>query len=223
MPYVRVTRDQRGYENTFLLHVARSGERPQVLYWFRTAPDVRLGRAAFDEDAIRAIEDRNPEVDFDWPHLIEEAASAAPEGPRIGDRDQDRRRRRPQRREAAAEPAAPRPQARPPVPAEEQPLPESLVPVAAPPAEGAPPIREPNPLLESLLGREIANRLRTRYAELAARIREQAPDPGVGAVWQARADVIDPDRWSTPQAVLEGVRTADPLFEDLRREVMGAE
>ena len=31
-----------------------------------------------------------------------------------------------------------------------------------------------------------------------------------------RADALDPDRWDTPDAVLQGVSHADALFEQLR-------
>ena len=46
MPFLRVTRDQRGYETTFLLHAAHAGGRPRVLYWYRTAPGIVLGISA---------------------------------------------------------------------------------------------------------------------------------------------------------------------------------
>jgi len=77
--FLRFTRDRRGYENTFLLHVAHPGERPRVLYWYRTAPGVRVGRPALDEDAIRTIEEQHPEIDFDWPHILEVGAITQPE------------------------------------------------------------------------------------------------------------------------------------------------
>lgn len=79
MAFLRLTRDRRGYENTFLLHSARPGERPTVLYWYRSAPGVRVGRPALDEDAIRTIEEEHPEIDFDWPHILEVGAIIEPE------------------------------------------------------------------------------------------------------------------------------------------------
>jgi hypothetical protein len=34
-----------------------------------------------------------------------------------------------------------------------------------------------------------------------------------------RAEALDPDRWDTPEAVLQGVSNADALFERLRAEL----
>jgi hypothetical protein len=41
-----------------------------VLYWFRTPPGVRVGRAPLDEDAIRLIEEHHPGIRFDWPQIL---------------------------------------------------------------------------------------------------------------------------------------------------------
>jgi len=37
------------------MHADRPGDRPRLLYWYRTAPGIILGRAPLDEDAIRTI------------------------------------------------------------------------------------------------------------------------------------------------------------------------
>jgi len=89
LPYLRFTRDKRGYESTYVVHsVRRRGTmRQRILYWFRTPPNVRIGRAALDEDAIRAIEEHNPDIDFDWSQILEAQPPAA-----AADRP-DRRRR----------------------------------------------------------------------------------------------------------------------------------
>ncbi len=50
-----------------------------MLYWFRTPPGVRVGRAALDEDAIRLIEEHNPEIDFDWTQILRGVPEAPPE------------------------------------------------------------------------------------------------------------------------------------------------
>lgn len=73
MPFLRFTRDKRGYENTFLMHGFRyrGKARPRILYWFRTPPNVRVGRAALDEEAIRSIEEHNPELDFNWSRILQ--------------------------------------------------------------------------------------------------------------------------------------------------------
>lgn len=72
MPFLRFARDARGYENTYVLHGFRGGERagPRLLYWFRTPPNVKVGRLPLDEAAIRAIEESNPELTFDWTKML---------------------------------------------------------------------------------------------------------------------------------------------------------
>jgi hypothetical protein len=211
---LRVTRDQRGYETTFLVHSPRPGERPRVLYWYRTAPGVRVGRPALDEDAIRAIEEQHPEIEFDWPHLLEEATSA----PTEIERRPERPRRKPQRPRDELEAEVPAPVAAPVAP------PPAPAPPPQPPPQ--PPVARPvlsqepsrNPLLDQLVGREIATRLRARYAEVTARISEAAEGDRRMA-WQQRADALDPDRWSSAEQILEGIRHAERRFDELRREL----
>lgn len=80
MPHLRFTRDKRGYENTYVMHSARrrGKARQRILYWFRTPPNIRVGRAALDEEAIRAIEERNPDIAFDWSKILEAQPTPAP-------------------------------------------------------------------------------------------------------------------------------------------------
>jgi hypothetical protein len=69
MLYVRVSRDKRGYEYFHLIEpiVGAGGRtRHRLLYWFRTPPDVKVGRGPFDEATRREIEARHPELAFDW-------------------------------------------------------------------------------------------------------------------------------------------------------------
>jgi hypothetical protein len=224
VPFLRLSRDQRGYENTFLLHAAYPGARPRVLYWYRSAPAVRVGRRALDEDAIRAIEEQHPEIEFDWPHILEEANTLPPEV----ERRQERPRRKPQRpREQEAAPLreevriSPRP-AEPELETEAAFAPEPQVGRDARREIAEPPLIEPtprNPLLDELVGREIAARLRLRFADIQLRISRSVADAGTRAAWQTRADALDPDRWTTPNAILEGVQRADALVDELRREI----
>ncbi len=224
MPYLRLTRDQRGYENTFLLHVAHPGERPRVLYWYRTAPGVRVGRPPLDEAAIRTIEERHPDIEFDWPHILESGENFPPE---IEPRPERPRRKAGRPREEAREvEALASPVVEPPVPAADlvpADVASDIARVESAEAEGV--AEEPAParsqLLESLVGREIATRLRARHAEIVLRI-HRAGDHPLAAVWHARAEKLDPDNWVTPEAVLHGVQHADAHFDDLRREVLAA-
>ena len=69
MPFLRFSRDKRGYEHTYLVQTTnRRGKsvRPRLLYWYRTPPGLRVGRPPFDEEVRRALEAQNPDVDFDW-------------------------------------------------------------------------------------------------------------------------------------------------------------
>src|SRR4029079_1050320 len=115
LPHLRFTRDKRGYENTFVVHTGggrrRGKPRARILYWFRTPPGVRLGRAALDEAAIRLIEEHNPDVEFDWTRILKGQDAPVEEKPLQQDR---RGRQRP--REFPPRPSPPRapaPDARP--------------------------------------------------------------------------------------------------------------
>jgi hypothetical protein len=221
VPFLRLTRDRRGVEHTFLLHAATPGARPRVLYWYRTGPDVLIGRPALDEEAIRTIEEQHPEIEFDWPAILALREAMPPEEEQAPVRQP--RKGRPARREGVP----PRQAERRPTPAE----PEE----AAAEAEGAAEVDAAGPepsaeaempttrgLLEELVGREIATRLRARHAEVMARIHEQGFDEQTLAMWVSRAEALDPDTWLTPDAVLAGVRDADARFEELRRALLEA-
>ena len=210
MPFLRLARDERGYETTMLLHVPHGHQRPRVLYWYRSAPGIRVGRPALDEDAIRSIEEQHPEIEFDWPHILEVGAAMPIEierrperGPRVRG---DSERRRKGARET--EPVAP----------------EEIV--EALPTNGEPPVEMPEApahapdLLAELVGRDIATRLRARYAEITARIHQMNADDATRAAWQTRAEPLNPDSWITPDEILAGVSHADQLFDDLRRTLL---
>jgi hypothetical protein len=81
MPYCRILRDSRGHEYFALIHqsTARRGRvEQQLLYWFRTPPNLKIGRRAFDDDTARTIEAQYPDVRFDW-----EALRATPPPPAV--------------------------------------------------------------------------------------------------------------------------------------------
>ena len=229
MPFLRLTRDRRGTENTFLLHADRPGDRPKLLYWYRTAPGILLGRAPLDEDAIRTIEDQHPEIDFDWPAILALSEVMTPED------EAPARPRQPEGRRQRQRDQAPRPRQQPaaelaPVDAPDEAA-ESAADEAmleepafadADAAEEMPVApRHTHGLLEELVGREIATRLRARHSELSARIHERHTEAADRDHWMARAEALNPDTWLTPEAVLDGVRRADGLFESLRHELLG--
>ncbi len=223
MPFLRLTRDRRGYEHTFLLHAGHPGEAARVLYWYRTAPAVLVGRPALDEEAIRTIEEQHPEIEFDWPAILALREAMPPE------EEEDRpqrpaRRGRPPRRDGSP-PRAPEPARSSAAPRGSGPEPDDqLTPDEAMPDESTPDEALPTTrgLLEELVGREIATRLRARHAEIMARIHEQGFDPAALELWTTRADRLDPDTWLTPEAVLSGVQDADQRFERLRAELLSS-
>ena len=68
MPFLRVIRDKRGYETTYLMHWCREGnrQRSRILYLFRTPGGVRVGREALEAEVLKQIEAQHPEIAFDW-------------------------------------------------------------------------------------------------------------------------------------------------------------
>ncbi len=73
MAFLRFSRDKRGYEYFTLVEpINRRGRSvSRVLYWFRTPPDVKVGRQPFDDSVRRALETQNPGVSFDWRAILE--------------------------------------------------------------------------------------------------------------------------------------------------------
>ena len=231
MPFLRLTRDRRGFENTFLMHADRPGDRPRLLYWYRTAPGIALGRPALDEDAIRTIEEQHPDIEFDWPAILalSEVMTPEEEAPQ-GQQKQGRKRRDRDRAEREPESARQQPVEAAREAREGQVEADAIEPLPEPEREpeaddddeevpAAPAHHHVSGLLEELVGREIATRLRARYSEIQARIHEQQVDMALRDVWLKRAEAINPDLWLTPDAILEGVRGADALFTQLHSEL----
>ncbi len=109
MPFLRFSRDKRGYEHTYLVQATnRRGKpvRPRVLYWFRTPPGVRLGREPFDEDVRRMLEVQNPGIAFDWGTIVKTPFPAA-EPEHWRERRRVERAARQSRREEEGEDIAP--------------------------------------------------------------------------------------------------------------------
>lgn len=171
----------------------RGKTHARLLYWFRTPPGVRVGRAPLDEDAIRLIEASNPSVEFDWPHILK--------GPEIVPPPRSpapvERRARPRLREV------PR-------------LDPSPVPASG---AAATPLGSPNiplPAASARLGAEGLSRLRARHAEVLARITEKVQDPGRREQLKGDAERLNPDTWVTDDDVAAGLEGYESVFETLR-------
>src|SRR4029077_2562033 len=76
----------------------RGKVRPRLLYFFRTPPDIKVGREPFDPELRRALERQHPDITFDWRAIAETPIPSA-------DADKWRERRRAERaaKHAAAE------------------------------------------------------------------------------------------------------------------------
>jgi hypothetical protein len=97
--FFRFSRDKRGYEHFYLVESVtnRKGKsRPRVLYWYRTPPNLKVGRVPFDDEVRRALEARYPGVTFDWTKIAEAPIPSA-------DAEKWRERRRTERAERAAQ------------------------------------------------------------------------------------------------------------------------
>jgi hypothetical protein len=93
LAFFRFTRDKRGYQHFSLVEpiANRRGKvRQRVLYWFRSPPDIKVGREPFDEGIRRALEAQHPDVTFDWRAILEAPIPSA-------DADKWRERRRAER------------------------------------------------------------------------------------------------------------------------------
>jgi hypothetical protein len=191
---------------------------------------VRVGRAAIDEEAIRLIEEHNPDVHFDWTRILkfpsqpevsratpvpaprpEQPASArahasahapvqAPEGP-------------PAPAEAAQ--ALEEPSTHAPAPAD--PISESAVLAAFEAEDEPPPAEAPRPsIAEARLGSEGLLRLRARYAEIMARISERQLDDSAREELKALAERLNPDAWVTEDEVRAGLDSYESVLATLR-------
>ena len=96
MPFVRYARDRRGYETLYVMHAfdgAERNPRPRVLYACRTVPYAKVGRMTIDETVQRRLETAYPNLSFDWPKLLKEAAQSAPRPERTEQQRQERKGR----------------------------------------------------------------------------------------------------------------------------------
>ena len=216
MPYLRFSRDTRGYEHTYVLHGLRTGSRPHLLYWFRTPPNISVGRLPLDEEAIRAIEACNPEVTFDWTKMTatsrtrpRPAAEREREAATVGRSGRSRRTKAPAPARtpdsgAVAEPV----EADAPTP-DDPAVPADLLEVMDEPIEDAAPDPERRHPVAALLGDGALTRMRARYAELRARLAESDVDGDARTSLAARVEDLNPDGWRAGEAVVLGVERFD--------------
>ena len=173
---------------------------------------MKVGRPALDEDAIRWIEEQNPDIEFDWQKILE--SQPPPEPPAQDSRNRRVRRDRPERRRPA--PQQPRPVAVAPAAEVDSDLDraEALEQLTHPDAEEQ--VDAPAMPVEQAIGGAHLVRLRARYAELQARITERGGDAARLEELRAQAVSLNPDTWVTEDEVRKGLEEFEPTIRSLR-------
>ena len=214
----------------------RGRARTRILYWFRTPPGVKVGRSPLDESAMRSIEERHPDIEFDWTRILKEqpppeAAARPPVPERRGPRRQSEPRPSKERRSTPPMEVPPSvaPEAVAPIALPEPPI-AAEGPLPMPVAEGTPdPERSgpgdigiddrPGTPAHARLGPEGVHRLRIRHAEILARIVERVSDPVQQDELKGQVERLNPDRWVTEEEVRLGLEQYESVLEALRSVV----
>jgi len=192
-----------------VLHGSRAGGRPRILYWFRTPPHVVVGRDALDQEATKAIENGNPDLDFDWPKMRRERPK--PPSRQVATPE---RMRKANRRSvpAPASGSADVSSKKPPVEKSEvesdvgtlsEVSSESSVDVSARKsdenASSAPPEEHP---VSALLGDQMLLRLRSSYAVLGRKFRDAQITESMKNELGSRINALNPDNWLAGEEVI---------------------
>lgn len=75
MPLIRLARDKRGVDTLYLLQHRPDGRgesRLRVIYFCAAPQGLAFGRQALDPQTRRALDQRYPDIQFDWPALLED-------------------------------------------------------------------------------------------------------------------------------------------------------
>ena len=196
MPFLRVIRDKRGYETTYLMHWFRDGnrQRSRILYVFRTPGGVRVGRDPFEPEILREIETRHPDIAFEWRAIRDNQQVIEPAI--------EQRRRRPKSEETAAAVA--------------QPAPSS--PAAASPPIDAP--ARPKPIPAAVVGTTADEQiafLQEWYPVIRERIDQRISDPVRRETLHALAERLNPSAWTDADQIAAGLPPATEALERLSR------
>jgi hypothetical protein len=197
VPFLRVIRDKRGYETTYLMHWLRDGnrQRSRILYVFRTPGGVRVGRESLEPEVLREIESRHPGISFDWKTLFANQ--------QLVESSADMRRPRKRKRE-------------------DEPSPPSIAaaaPEGQPESQVAPPPPRPS-IPASLQGatpdEQIAF-LNHWYPVVRERIPQRTSDPARLEALTALAERLNPAAWTDADQIAEGLLRAAEALERLSR------
>ena len=193
MPFLRVVRDKRGYETTYLMHWFREGNRQhsRILYVFRSPGGVRVGRPPLEPEVQRQLEARHPEIEFDWPAVLDNRQIIEPAA------EQRRPRKRRRDEEGAPAPAVPAPQAR-----AEAPQPQTPRFVVPPKIEGETP------------DAQVAF-LRHWHPLIREQIEQRATDPSRREALLTLATRLDSSAWTDADEITAGLGEAAEALERL--------
>jgi hypothetical protein len=191
LPFIRQTRDKRGYEVTYVMHAYRpqvsggpvSGQT-RVLYLFRTPGYVKLGRRPLDEEAREALTHTHPDLTFDWNSLGR--SLSAPRLEPVVERSRPEPRQRRQREQ---------------------------------PAAALPVVLDDETLLGRVLGAVPAAELRQRYQGLLQQIGRRARTPEDRHRLVERVQRLNPDDWPDEAAIRASVETVAAEWEAVQSEL----
>ena len=200
MPFLRVIRDKRGYETTYLMHWYRDGnrQRTRILYAFRTPGGVRVGRDPLEPAVLREIEAQHPDIAFEWKVIRDNQQIIEPAI--------EQRRRRPKANDGAVAAAPPAP------------------PAAAAAAGSPPPGREaadrPKPVPSTIAGAtpdEQVAFLTEWYGAIRERIDKRIADAARRVTLHALAERLNPVAWTDADQITAGLQQAGEALERLAR------
>jgi hypothetical protein len=197
VPFLRVIRDKRGYETTYLMHWYREGarQRSRILYVFRSPGGVRVGRGSLEPDVLRDIEAQHPDIAFDWKAVLDnrQVVDTTPEVRR------PRKRRRPEDEARVASDAAP--------PAPSKP----------PRGEGGPPRPAIPSAIEGATPDERTAFLARWYPVVRERIPQRTADRARREALLALAERMNPAAWTDADQIAAGLQQAGEALERLSR------
>jgi hypothetical protein len=201
VPFLRVIRDKRGYETTYLMHIYRDSQRQRtrILYVFRTPGGVRVGRDPLEPEVQRQIEAQYPDIPFNW--------NAVRETQQVIESAAEPRRRRPRpevegRREEQAAPVASAPAAPSQAPAAREPQ----TPRVAIPA-----------VIEGVTPDEQMAFLMQWCPIVRERIAQRVSDPARIEALNTLADRLNPSAWTDADQITTGLQAAAEALERLSR------
>ena len=200
MPFLRVIRDKRGYETTYLMHWYREGnrQRSKILYVFRSPGGVRVGRNPLEPEVLRQLERQHPEIQFDWKAVLDNQQIVEP----LSDQ------RRPRKREAPAAPRA--------APAAVE-APARVDPPAAAQVQQA---QQPQrPAVPSAIEGETSDEqiafLTVCYPRLIERVPKRTGDAARQEALLALAERLNPAAWADADQIATGLQQAGDALERL--------